>query len=63
MENGSGGANEIYSAQLAFLKQRTSLVIQLVKTLHFHSGGMGSIPGWGTEILHAACEAWPKINV
>lgn len=57
MENGSGGANEIYSAQLAFLKQRTSLVIQLVKTLHFHSGGTGAIPDRGS---FTGLAVWPK---
>ena len=25
----------------------------VVKTLHFHFRGTGSIPGWGTKILHA----------
>ena len=28
----------------------------VVNTLHFHSGGTGSIPGQGTKIPHAACE-------
>ena len=25
----------------------------VVKTLHFHERGWGSIPGWGTKIPHA----------
>ena len=26
----------------------------VVRTLHFYSKGLGSIPGWGTKILHDA---------
>ena len=25
----------------------------MVRTLHFHCGGLGSIPGWGTKIPQA----------
>ena len=32
----------------------TSLAIQWLKLLTTISGGTGSIPGWGTKILHAA---------
>ena len=32
---------------------RTSLVIQRLKFCTFIAGSMGSIPGWGTKILHA----------
>ena len=31
----------------------------VVKTLHFHCRGQGSIPGWGTKIPHDTV-AWPK---
>ena len=32
----------------------TSLVVQWLRLCTFTAGGMGSIPGWGTKILHAA---------
>ena len=32
-----------------------SLVVQWLRLRAPTAGGMGSIPGWGTKILHAAC--------
>ena len=36
-----------------------SLVVQLLRCCFLNAGGVGSIPGWGTNIPHAE---WPKNN-
>ena len=33
---------------------RTSLVVQWLRLRGSNAGGVGSIPGWGTKIPHAA---------
>ena len=38
---------------------RTSLVVQWLRLQAFTAGGVSSIPGWGTKILHAPT-AQPK---
>jgi len=39
----------------------TSLAVQWLRLLAYATGGMSSIPGWGTKIPHAS-QMWPKIN-
>ena len=35
-------------------KFKTSLVVQLLRLCPSNAGGVGSIPGWGTKVPHAA---------
>ena len=35
----------------------------VAKTWHFHCGGLGSIPGWGTKILQAVWHSQKVIIV
>ena len=35
-------------------------MVQQLKLCAFNIGGVGSIPGWGTKILHAMCAAKKK---
>ena len=38
----------------------TSLAVHWLRLHTSTAGGMGSIPGWGTKILHATRKTWPK---
>ena len=38
----------------------TSLVVQWLGLRTSTTGGVDSIPGWGTKILHAQWHAWQK---
>ena len=49
-----------YSSFHSFLKLRDSPGGPVVKNLPSNAGDVGSIPGWGTKIPHAAGQLSPR---
>ena len=61
-----GGRRELYKSQhreTAWIrknKKGTSLAVQWLRLCNSTAGGTGSIPGWGTNILHSHAVQWGK---
>ena len=45
---------------LLYFEIRTSLVAQWLRCLASSARNVGSIPGWGTKVLHTPCMAKSK---